>query len=58
MLEYKNQILSPGINIDIVFLVVDIVLLLLLLVGLDSGFVQKWWTEFKYAFSRVNRVRK
>ena len=43
----------PGINIDIVFLVVDIVLLLLLLVGLDSGFVQKQWAELKYWVVRL-----
>ncbi len=38
----------PGINIDLVFLVVDILVVLLLLVGMESGFLQRHWTELTY----------
>ncbi len=45
-----------GINIDLVFLAVDTVLFMAILVGMDSGFIQRHLTEAKYNASMFLRV--
>lgn len=35
-----------GINLDFIFLAVDFVLMFLILVGLESGYIQRYWTEY------------
>ena len=47
-----------GMNLDIIFLVIDFALMLLLLIGLETGFVQKYWTEFKYKLVRKRTLLK
>jgi len=45
---------SKGVNIDIVLLIIDIGLMMALLVGLETGVVQMYWTELKYKFKAVS----
>ena len=46
--SFYNWEPDQGINIDLIFLVIDIFVILLLLVGMESGFLQRHWKELKY----------
>ncbi len=47
---------TAGINIDLIFLAVDIFVIMLLLVGLETGFIQKHWTELGYKMKVLLRL--
>jgi len=50
-----------GINVDLLFLLLDAVIFLAILVGLDAGWIQRQTTETKYKLSQscsVNLPKK
>ena len=46
LLDFYTWDSVKGINLDMIFLLVDFMLMFLILVGLETGYIQKYWQEY------------